>query len=285
MTRKKKTLAYIANDSDRRACFRKRKKGLIKKVSELSTLCGVDACAVIYSQYDSEPEVWPSASGAEAVLSRFQRMNTMDRTRKMVNQESYTRQRIFKAEEKLRRVLKENKRKEMERFMFMNLYGDATLDQLNLKEASVLGFVIEQTLRDITSQMETLKLNKQIVPAPAEAAPAPPFQLEEVNFYIPALPPPLQPDEVKFDFPELGAAPPLPEMAMEELEGFPWDLLQSTLYAGLDDDCWDDGMEQASFFNNEEAATSGTKSFSSFFDNEASTSGTQPGTGGTNFWG
>ncbi|KAL0464319.1 UNVERIFIED_CONTAM: Agamous-like MADS-box protein [Sesamum latifolium] len=104
MTRKKVTLAYITNDSERKASFKKRKKGLIKKVSELSTLCGVDACAIIYSQYDQEPEVWPSPLGAQAVLARFRKLSEMDQTRKMVNQESFTRQRIKKAEDQLRRV-------------------------------------------------------------------------------------------------------------------------------------------------------------------------------------
>lgn len=71
MTRKKVTLAYIANDSARKATFKKRKKGLIKKVSELSTLCGIEACAVIYSPYDTEPEVWPSVVGAHRAIARF----------------------------------------------------------------------------------------------------------------------------------------------------------------------------------------------------------------------
>ena len=32
----------------------------MKKVSELSTLCGIEACAIVYSPYDAQPEVWPS---------------------------------------------------------------------------------------------------------------------------------------------------------------------------------------------------------------------------------
>ncbi|KAJ6434469.1 hypothetical protein OIU84_018060 [Salix udensis] len=56
MTRKKVKLAYITNDSARKATFKKRKKGLMKKVSELSTLCGIEACAIICSPYDAQPE-------------------------------------------------------------------------------------------------------------------------------------------------------------------------------------------------------------------------------------
>ncbi|CAN0921019.1 Agamous-like MADS-box protein AGL80 [Linum grandiflorum] len=59
MTRKKVKLAYITNDSARKATYNKRNKGLIKKVSELSTLCDVQACAIVYSLYHTQPEIWP----------------------------------------------------------------------------------------------------------------------------------------------------------------------------------------------------------------------------------
>jgi SRF-type transcription factor (DNA-binding and dimerisation domain) len=63
MARKKVNLAWIQNDAIRRATFKKRKKGLIKKASELSTLCGVDTCVVIYGPQDQKPEVWPFTKG------------------------------------------------------------------------------------------------------------------------------------------------------------------------------------------------------------------------------
>ncbi|MBA0817409.1 hypothetical protein Gohar_028425 [Gossypium harknessii] len=47
MTRKKINLAYITNDSTTKAAYKKRKKVLMKKVSELSTLCEIDACAIM----------------------------------------------------------------------------------------------------------------------------------------------------------------------------------------------------------------------------------------------
>ncbi|KAK3222411.1 hypothetical protein Dsin_009436 [Dipteronia sinensis] len=60
MTRKVK-LWYMAKDSARKATFRKRKKGLWKKVSELSsTLCGIDVCAIVYNPYDNQPSRGPN---------------------------------------------------------------------------------------------------------------------------------------------------------------------------------------------------------------------------------
>ncbi|KAL6575588.1 hypothetical protein OROHE_000965 [Orobanche hederae] len=161
MTRKKVTLAYITNDSERKASFRKRRKGLIKKVRELSTLCDVQACAIIYSPYDPEPEVWPSRAGAQAVLARFRRMSEMDQTKKMVNQESFTRQRIKKTQDQLRRLHKENKRREMESFLFLCLAGMASLEHFDMRNSAEMGWVIDQKMREITSRMEALKINGQ----------------------------------------------------------------------------------------------------------------------------
>ncbi|KAL2234290.1 agamous-like MADS-box protein AGL80 [Sesamum indicum] len=281
MTRKKVTLAYITNDSERKASFKKRKKGLIKKVSELSTLCGVDACAIIYSQYDQEPEVWPSPLGAQAVLARFRKLSEMDQTRKMVNQESFTRQRIKKAEDQLRRVQKENKRKELENFMFQCLAGMATLEDFNLRDAAEMGWVVNQTLREINTRMETLqKTGQHQQPAVGEAsgsapagaavavtvavAPPPP----PVQMVAPPPPPPLQmvaPLPPPPPPPTMNVDPPLP--GEENMESFPWNLVESptgaggaALYgSGLAG--WDDGvvLPYPYIFNHGNNSSSGTQ--------------------------
>ncbi|KAG8051964.1 hypothetical protein GUJ93_ZPchr0001g31433 [Zizania palustris] len=96
MARKKISLQRIANNSNRRATFRKRRKGLIKKTSELATLCDVDACLVIYGEGDSQPEVWPSVPQATALLDHFKSLPDMEQYKKMMNQEDFVRQSIAK---------------------------------------------------------------------------------------------------------------------------------------------------------------------------------------------
>ncbi|PIN23649.1 MADS box transcription factor [Handroanthus impetiginosus] len=157
MARKKVTLRYITNDTERKASFKKRKKGLFKKVSELSTLCGVDACAVVYSEYDSDPVVWPSRSVAQEVLSRFKALPEVDRNRKMVNQEGLTRQWIKKAENQLLLVQKENKWKELENFMFRCLAGTASMEEFDQRDAVEMDSVIENALKSVDSRMEELQ--------------------------------------------------------------------------------------------------------------------------------
>jgi hypothetical protein len=74
MAHKKVNLQYIPKDSTRRATFRKRSCGLMKKVGELSTLCGIKTSVVIYGKGESVPQVFPSHSEAVDILNRFNNM-------------------------------------------------------------------------------------------------------------------------------------------------------------------------------------------------------------------
>ncbi|KAG6628425.1 hypothetical protein I3843_14G014500 [Carya illinoinensis] len=109
MTRKKVNFAYITNNSARQATFKKRKKGLLKKISELSTLCAIQICAIIYSPYDLEPEVWPSPLGVQSVIARFKNMPKAGQSRKMMNLGSFLRQMITKSEEQVKKQQRENR--------------------------------------------------------------------------------------------------------------------------------------------------------------------------------
>ncbi|KAL4325603.1 hypothetical protein GQ457_11G031700 [Hibiscus cannabinus] len=52
MTRRKVELTWITNQSARRASLRKRRVGLLKKVQELTTLCGIKSCLFMYNPGD-----------------------------------------------------------------------------------------------------------------------------------------------------------------------------------------------------------------------------------------
>lgn len=156
MTRKKVKLAFIANDSSRKATFKKRKKGLIKKVNELSTLCGINACAIIYSPYDTNPEVWPSNSGVQRIISDFRKLPEMDQNKKMVDQETFLRQRIAKASDNLKKQRKDNREMEMTEVMFQCLVGNMGMFNLNIMDLNDLGYMIDQYLKDVSRRIEIL---------------------------------------------------------------------------------------------------------------------------------
>ncbi|CAL2227812.1 unnamed protein product [Prunus armeniaca] len=88
MTRKKVKLAWITNDSARKTNFRIRKEGL----------------------RDKEPVVWPSNPIAEELLARFQRIPEVDRCMKMMNQETYLKDRLAKLKEQLTKLIERTKR-------------------------------------------------------------------------------------------------------------------------------------------------------------------------------
>ncbi|MBA0825042.1 hypothetical protein Goarm_021662 [Gossypium armourianum] len=126
MIRKKVKLLYITNDSSRKANYKKRKKGLMRKMSELSTLCGIGPCAIMYSPYESQPEVWPSRIGFQQVLSKFKMIPEMEERKNLVNQESFLSQRTVKVVEQLKKDYKDKREKEMTQVMFNNIYGESS---------------------------------------------------------------------------------------------------------------------------------------------------------------
>ncbi|KAL7204706.1 hypothetical protein ACSBR2_017751 [Camellia fascicularis] len=160
MTRKKVKLAFITNDSARKTTFNRRKKGLMKKASELSTLCGIDACAIIHSPYESQPEVWPNNLGVQRVLAKFTRMPEMEQSKKMITQEILIRQRIAKANEQLKKQLKHNREKEMTEVMYQCLSGRG-LQNLSMVDQYDLNWLIDQNLKEIGKKIESLKKTPQ----------------------------------------------------------------------------------------------------------------------------
>lgn len=178
MTRKKVKLAYITNDSARKATFKKRKKGLLKKVSELSTLCGIETCAIIYSPYEAQPEVWPSPLGAQRAIARLKMMPEADQSKKMVNQESFLRQRITKAQEQLKKQQRENREKEMTQVMYRGLVGEG-LENLSIVDLNDMGWLIDKNIAEIDEKIKSLQQKPPPQAMPSVASQA--IKTEKIN--------------------------------------------------------------------------------------------------------
>ncbi|CDY18830.1 BnaAnng02950D [Brassica napus] len=134
MTRKKTNLAYISNVSARKRTLNLRKKGLLKKLDEIKTLCDVDACAVIYSPYNSTPEVWPSNSEVQKVMEKFENLPEEKQTKKSFNHEEFLNQTITKVQNQVKKLIEGNNDKLMEELMFSCLngnMGDLAIDDSN----------------------------------------------------------------------------------------------------------------------------------------------------------
>ncbi|KAG6532375.1 hypothetical protein ZIOFF_006215 [Zingiber officinale] len=161
MGRKKVKLAWITNDATRRTTFEKRKKGLVKKVSELATLCGVEACLVVYGPQDAseaEPEVWPSPVETARVAIRFNSMPEMYRWRRMTDQEGFFRQRVAKLQDLLRRQDCESRELEVSIFAHEIMAGGRSLDDADLNDAMGLVQMIDMKLKLTTTLWEPIAI-------------------------------------------------------------------------------------------------------------------------------
>ncbi|VVA32799.1 PREDICTED: agamous MADS-box [Prunus dulcis] len=61
---RRSSLELIPNEGTRKMTFRKRKKSIYKKADELSKLCGIDVCLIVYEADQKkgravQPETWP----------------------------------------------------------------------------------------------------------------------------------------------------------------------------------------------------------------------------------
>ncbi|KAG0467634.1 hypothetical protein HPP92_019214 [Vanilla planifolia] len=172
MARKKVTLAYITNDSTRRATLKKRRQGLLKKARELSVLCNVPVCAVVYSPDTSLPEVWPSPEEAAAVLSQFGEMPELDKTKKMMNQEGFLQQQLHKLSDQLRRLSHENDELAGEVLLRECLSGCRPVESLGSEEVVVLLLLIDRRLKSVEMTMQQMRAHaggrtRLLLPAPS----------------------------------------------------------------------------------------------------------------------
>ncbi|MED6192363.1 hypothetical protein PIB30_009442 [Stylosanthes scabra] len=190
MARSKVKLAYITNDSSRRITYKKRKKGLMKKINELSTLCGVDACAIVYnSRQDShpldEPEVWPSREGVEKVVEKFRKMSTLDQNKKRMDHVDYLNLRISKEKERLKKKRNENSEKEFTLRMHDFMRTKQLPENLTMFDLNTMAYYTDMKLREVEMRMQKLldKENKEKMKdiASSSSAAPPPESSEEAS--------------------------------------------------------------------------------------------------------
>ncbi|XP_058766252.1 agamous-like MADS-box protein AGL80 [Vicia villosa] len=128
----------------------------MKKFNELSTLCGIEACAIIYDENNPQPEVWPSFSQVRRVLFRYMSLPDHERSKKMVNLETYLMQSIEKAQELLRKQMEDNQKKEIadliDRFIHT---GECNMGNMNLNDVT---FYIDKNLKQIEKRMNSMEI-------------------------------------------------------------------------------------------------------------------------------
>ncbi|KAB2607964.1 agamous-like MADS-box protein AGL36 [Pyrus ussuriensis x Pyrus communis] len=104
---KKVKLAWVENDRARKDCFRKRKANLLRKMEEITTLCQVNAFAIVYGQDNNDPTLWPTHPEVEELIKRFFSIPNVKRYKKSLNQETYLLERAVKFRERIKKINKQ----------------------------------------------------------------------------------------------------------------------------------------------------------------------------------
>ncbi|MQM00415.1 hypothetical protein Taro_033150 [Colocasia esculenta] len=100
-SKKKNKIQWLGDDTHRRATFRKRRKGIMKKAEELHILCGVKTCAIIYGPGEQQPEVWPSAEEAARICRGFRQMPELQQLRMMCTNTHFLQEQVSKKAQQL----------------------------------------------------------------------------------------------------------------------------------------------------------------------------------------
>ncbi|XP_074577557.1 agamous-like MADS-box protein AGL80 [Curcuma longa] len=249
MPRKKVALAWIAHDATRRATFKKRKRSLFKKTSELAILCGVDACAVVYGPEEAEPEVWPSPAEAARVLARLRAAPEPHQGRKKMDQEGFLRLRAAKLQDQIRRQQRDNRELEASLLLHEVLSaGGQRMCNAGIEEAAELVRLVEMKLVLVSNRVEREKARTLVEP------PRPPAE-QVVGASVAEVEPELtEEDLTALPWPELTeedlAALPWPEMTDEVLAAVPLSCIDpESTWLELDDHQWQDRFDLFNNFN------------------------------------
>ncbi|OEL14139.1 hypothetical protein BAE44_0024849 [Dichanthelium oligosanthes] len=171
MPRNKVNLQWISNESTRRVAYKKRSKGLVKKTSELATLCGIKACVVVYGEGETQPEVWPSVSEATRVLERFKAMPEIGKFKKMQTQEDLIHGRISKLRGQVCKLDLVNREHETSRLLHESMEGRRPgLIRTTLEELTNLDRMVETKMAKVKELLQQHVVSHGALPGHPESS-------------------------------------------------------------------------------------------------------------------
>ncbi|XP_047335778.1 agamous-like MADS-box protein AGL80 [Impatiens glandulifera] len=139
----------------------KRKVCKVKNLHELTAICGVEG------EFDSQPDVRPSTDEARRIITKYLGFPKIDQVKRKVNQETFTRKRIEKVEEKLKRQQRENRHKQMTYIMFQSMINPlGAMSNLNVDGFEDLAKVTSQNLMEVKKLMEIRRRDSSFNPPP-----------------------------------------------------------------------------------------------------------------------
>ncbi|KAK7328333.1 hypothetical protein VNO77_22437 [Canavalia gladiata] len=152
-------MELIQKEKARNITFQKRKNGLMKKVYEFSTLCGVDVCLIMYpssveGEGSTEPETWPQDLGeVQRIISKYHN-TTNDRRPKVYDVHEYYKDRMKKIESEIFKIRKE-------KLKIMYPICDNSFNYLGEQQLRIFVSLLDAKLESCNQRLNMLK-GKQV---------------------------------------------------------------------------------------------------------------------------
>lgn len=174
-------LAWIVNDSARKAAFRKRRASLFKKMSELTVLCDVNGFIMVYGLDSDEPTMWPERTVVEELIARFQSIPDLERWKKMTNQETFLKEKATKVQDQIKKIQEKNNEMEMNETLYQINQNGKPLHTFQARELTDLVLFMKERMKETEKQIESKEIDLNVPPF----APHPPDNGETESMSIP----------------------------------------------------------------------------------------------------
>ncbi|CAN1132580.1 Agamous-like MADS-box protein AGL90 [Linum perenne] len=168
MGRTKVQHELISNEITRKISFKKRKLGLLKKLKEITTLCGVVACGIIFHNFngkgkEDQPEVWPSVPEANHLLKKFKDFPKTKKEKNMLNHETLLEEILRKMVEKLNDEITKNKCMEMELLLMEDLppISEEDLHEEAKEKLNCKLEILNEMIKTVTERIENFESGKK----------------------------------------------------------------------------------------------------------------------------
>ncbi|KAK1389732.1 hypothetical protein POM88_017910 [Heracleum sosnowskyi] len=159
--RGKVVLARITNERKRRETLRKRKAGLLKKVSELTILCDLEAAVVIYSRGEFQPTIWPSTSEARSTISKFLRRPVLERKARSHTRKSLIAQKCKRLKNKAERLKKKNDNRIIQALITLIYDERKRIQDLDAEHKKKMSDFADERKKELLKHIRRLKRKEQ----------------------------------------------------------------------------------------------------------------------------
>ncbi|CAI8614946.1 unnamed protein product [Vicia faba] len=116
--KRKITSKLIENFSQRKICYKTRLKGLFTKMNQVTTLCDLEACAIVFGPGDRTPVMWPSRDVAERLIHKLESMSECLRFKNVTDQLSFLKDKGERLQATVDKMKEDNEDRLMGSYMY-----------------------------------------------------------------------------------------------------------------------------------------------------------------------